>query len=405
MTEDERLEAAARRELPETDSSPSAERPAGVERRRHSRLAISVDVMLRRRSPGAPAEERTVTDNISRGGARVLTGMTDLKPGDTLGLKEVGGDFETEAVVRNTLVGPDRIPRLGIEFLGRAAPDRLVPSGEATPRAKRGRDTRPPGVAAEPGVEELRRQILELHGSMGTKTHYELLGVARDARESEVKKAYLALARQYHPDATRDERLSDMRREVEAIFVRLGQAYDVLRDVEKRASYERQLGTAAKAEAKPPDSPPPPAPPAETEEQRQLRLETLLNDARAHIAAGRFWEAIQLLEPAVAQTEGTRLSLPVRLLLGQATGKNPNWLKRAEELLLGVVRDAPENAEAQFQLGKLYQQAGLAQRARAALRKALELNPGHGEAKDALQALGGDERKTTRTRMRSPKKP
>jgi tetratricopeptide (TPR) repeat protein len=233
---------------------------------------------------------------------------------------------------------------------------------------------------------------------MAKKNHFEILGITRSVGEKEVKKAYLGLARQYHPDAVRDERLSDLGPQIQAIFVRLGQAYDVLRDVEKRGSYERYLGPAprvprtpagstdamSKVEAKEPE-PTPPAPPPETEEQRQFRLEGALRRARKHIAESQFWEAIQLLEPALEETEGTRLSISVRLLLGHAMGKNPHWRKRAEDLLLGVVRDEPQNAEGHFQLGAIYRQAGLAQRARAAMRKALEL--GHAAARAELQAM------------------
>jgi hypothetical protein len=112
---------------------------AGAERRKSSRLSMSVDIVLCQLRPDGSKgrEERTVLDNISRGGARALTSMTYLKPGDRVALREIGGDFETEAIVRNAFVSPDRIPRLGLEFVGKKAPDRLVPAGEATGRMRR----------------------------------------------------------------------------------------------------------------------------------------------------------------------------------------------------------------------------------------------------------------------------
>jgi hypothetical protein len=71
-------------------------------------------------------EERTIAENIGRGGARVLTGMASVTPGDVLHLEEVGGDFKTRAEVRNAYVGKDNIRRLNLRFLDGPAPDRLV---------------------------------------------------------------------------------------------------------------------------------------------------------------------------------------------------------------------------------------------------------------------------------------
>jgi len=63
--------------------------------------------------------------------------------------------------------------------------------------------------------------------------HYETLGVARGATDDEIKRAYKKLARTYHPD------LNPGDQEAEAAFKRVGAAYDVLRDPERRANYDR----------------------------------------------------------------------------------------------------------------------------------------------------------------------
>ena len=70
-------------------------------------------------------EEHTIAENISRGGARVLTSMAVGK-GELLMLEEVDGGFRTRAEVRNLYIGPDSIPRLNLQFLDGQAPDRLV---------------------------------------------------------------------------------------------------------------------------------------------------------------------------------------------------------------------------------------------------------------------------------------
>ena len=63
--------------------------------------------------------------------------------------------------------------------------------------------------------------------------HYETLGIARDATDDEIKRAYKKLARTYHPDLNPDDA------EAEAKFKQVGAAYEVLRDPQRRASYDR----------------------------------------------------------------------------------------------------------------------------------------------------------------------
>jgi hypothetical protein len=97
------------------------------ERRRWQRIDIFVNLKLSRLSPqgDGPQEERTVAENISRGGARVLTSMAVGK-GELLMVEELDGGFRTRAEVRNLYIGADSIPRLNLKFLDGEAPERLV---------------------------------------------------------------------------------------------------------------------------------------------------------------------------------------------------------------------------------------------------------------------------------------
>jgi molecular chaperone DnaJ len=73
---------------------------------------------------------------------------------------------------------------------------------------------------------------------MAKRDYYEVLGVARDAGEDDLKKSYRKLAMQWHPDRNQGDT------EAEAKFKELNEAYDVLKDAEKRAAYDR-FGHAA----------------------------------------------------------------------------------------------------------------------------------------------------------------
>lgn len=67
---------------------------------------------------------------------------------------------------------------------------------------------------------------------MEYKDYYKILGVSRDADAAEIKKAYRTLARKYHPDVSK---LAN----AEEKFKEVGEAYEVLKDAEKRAQYDQ----------------------------------------------------------------------------------------------------------------------------------------------------------------------
>src|ERR1051325_862377 len=79
------------------------------------------------------------------------------------------------------------------------------------------------------------------------KDYYETLGVPRTASDSEIKKAFRKLAREYHPDVAKNKK------QAEEKFKEINEAYEVLGDPAKRKKYD-ELGPnwASGAEFRPP---------------------------------------------------------------------------------------------------------------------------------------------------------
>lgn len=74
---------------------------------------------------------------------------------------------------------------------------------------------------------------------MEYKDYYQIMGISRDATQDDIKRTYRKLARKYHPDVSKES-------EAETRFKEIGEAYEVLKDPEKRAAYDR-LGTRWKS--------------------------------------------------------------------------------------------------------------------------------------------------------------
>src|ERR1700739_474688 len=73
---------------------------------------------------------------------------------------------------------------------------------------------------------------------MAKQDFYEILGVSKSADADELKRAYRKLAMQYHPDRNPDDKSAEQK------FKDINEAYDILKDDQKRAAYDR-FGHAA----------------------------------------------------------------------------------------------------------------------------------------------------------------
>jgi curved DNA-binding protein CbpA len=155
------------------------------------------------------------------------------------------------------------------------------------------------------------------------KTHFDVLGISRASTEAQVKEAYFKLAKRYHPDTQHEPALKDLAGQLEAVFIRIGEAYEVLRNPLSRASYEARLGPSrsgptvvagpasaghAPAAAAPAAAaaPPPPTqpPPAKDAEAGARVIELAIRQAERALLQEKYWDVIQLIEPHLAEAKG-----------------------------------------------------------------------------------------------------
>lgn len=299
--------------------------PGFKDARRHERIHLPTDVLLRKLGPGGlpQKEERTVAHDLSRTGMRILTSWSDLEKGDQVGVVEVGGDFATGAIVRNVTRGADQITRVGIEFVGNLAPDRLV----GTDKTKRS-----PMTPAKPSFG--------VHGS----------GPAPPARSSGP-----VPPRSSGPNPPRAE--------------------------SSRSS--PPIVTGGPGPSRPPSGPDPKASSARSALSIQDEVET----AQRLVGESRIWEALECLARAQEAAEGTPEATRIRILIAETQARNPALLRAAQQNLEDLARTEPGYLPVHLALGRMFKGAGLGARARASYARALALDPANGEANDAMAAL------------------
>ena len=87
----------------------------------------------------------------------------------------------------------------------------------------------------------LQERIIEAFHRSHKLNHYELLGVATDADRGEIRKAYFALSKTFHPDAYYGKRLGSFKRKMEVVFRTVTDAYEAVGRPKKREAYDRYL--------------------------------------------------------------------------------------------------------------------------------------------------------------------
>ena len=106
--------------------------PAPKERRGGNRVDVFVNLKLVRAN-GSVQAEQTVTENLGRGGVRVLTSLP-VEKGEIILVEDAAGRFSLRAEIRNVFIGKDGVPRLNLRFIDGQAPDDLIHSAGLSPK-------------------------------------------------------------------------------------------------------------------------------------------------------------------------------------------------------------------------------------------------------------------------------
>jgi tetratricopeptide (TPR) repeat protein len=230
-------------------------------------------------------------------------------------------------------------------------------------------------IVGEKAVDTGPSAITQAYETLGEKDHYEVLGLARGASQTEIKKAYFRLAKAYHPDRHYEPGMEAVHTMLETLFDRLTQAYSVLSQEPARRGFEKTEASRQPSQSE--------APPAETEEQARQAAEQCQR-GEAALLAGNLKEAITCLEWAVKHDDR---KARYHALLGQALAHVPNRREDAKgELRLAIELD-PYNPDYHIVLGLLYVELQALGMALVQFEEALRWDPANARAKEQVEEI------------------
>jgi len=231
------------------------------------------------------------------------------------------------------------------------------------------------------GNDDLLTQLRERHAQAQAWSHYEGLGVARDADAVAVRKAHRALVRQFHPDRFARFDLGDEEALLSEVFNQISEAQKVLLDEEARLHYDAVLDGHIDPDVEGPNI------------EALFAAEQAMKNGQQQLERGDFKAAQANFELALSVNEGDanhEVHLAYASFMAGVVAKvspdNP-----ANKAHLATVqkhaREDKELVEAHFFLGKMLLLQDRSEEAERALKHVLRLCRGHVQASRELRAL------------------
>lgn len=230
-------------------------------------------------------------------------------------------------------------------------------------------------ASAENQQQRLKR-LQKLLGDMAKRDHFQILGLSTKVAEKEIHKAYMDLAKTFHPDKLEPNAGRELRQVTDKIFARISEAYEALKDGKKRAQYlvELQQGSAEKI----------------------LQNESAFEQGLSHLRKGKYKLALDIFARLATQRQH-RADLSIylawsKLKVGAPDTKVEQFLKSIGDMINRVPPEDRHSAPYFYTKALFYLQIGELEKAKTNFKHALLLDPNFVEARRDLTV--------TRSRLR-----
>ncbi|MDQ1558290.1 MAG: hypothetical protein QOD32_1350 [Pyrinomonadaceae bacterium] len=246
------------------------------------------------------------------------------------------------------------------------------------------RDEAEPVAAKSDAPPDPRAEVDALFALVYDTDNYRILGVGRDAASSEIKRAYYALAKRFHPDRFARDADATLRPQIEAAFVKITQAYETLHDARARSAYDLKLGTQVGAPASSQSSGRADSAAANNHLSREQRAAESFAQGVAALKQNNLSSAVTLLgEAARLAPQQARY----HAFYGSALARDVRTRHQAEAALQTAIKLDARDPAYRVMLADLLRALGQTLRAERELERALALDPNHDAARRQLNQL------------------
>lgn len=267
------------------------------------------------------------------------------------------------------------------------------PPKEAAPTVSSDAQVKPPEKSGTPWAMAPEENDLEnfLARLRKASDYYEVLDLPPKVEANEVKDAYYAIARLYHPDRFHFKSGTSLHAQISSAFARVTQAYETLTDPNARAAYDAGLERSRQFSEAAPDKVEPTKAPAEAPAPDDDTFETESHEAEYH-----FREGFGALQQGRINAAMTHLATASRLepqdarfraYYGRALAADEKTRRLAENEILAAVKLQPKNATYRTMLAELYFDLKFHRRAKTEAERALELDPNNAGAHNLMRKL------------------
>jgi tetratricopeptide (TPR) repeat protein len=287
-------------------------------------------------------------------------------------LEKINGEDAADVVLRSVTMPPEQFWKSLYLFYCLGVVDLTDEVQEVAPDPRT--RLRPPSEQRTDVPQQIA-EVLALRDTLPSMTLYQILDIPKTASDEEIKKAYFLMARKFHPDRFDRGVAADFKPQIDEVFDGITNAYRVLSNRESRKIYDAKSGGATTQE---------------DVQDAYRKADIKFRQGKTLHGQGRYDEAIAYLEEAVRMR---RDKADYFLLLAMCESKLPTYVRKAEEDFLKAIQLEPWNPEGLVGLAMLYKAEGLVTKAIRHLEKAVEIEPEHAAARDALEELTGKKKK------------
>jgi tetratricopeptide (TPR) repeat protein len=227
-----------------------------------------------------------------------------------------------------------------------------------------------PAVEALPEPElpvpVTRREVVEKFSQIGTVTHYAILDLASNAQTRAIEEGFKRVAAKFHPDHATNESLSDLKHQLDSIFLAAVKARNVLMDSRQRKEYDEELVRHKSGKY-------------DSTQVRMSSAGTHYQYAMKALGSGSPQDAIRSLLVAIENDPSNAL-YPFKM--AQILKRLPTQQKEAEMYYKRALEMDPLNTDIMLELARLYTRNTMKSKAEAMYRHALGLDPSNPEVRE-----------------------